>query len=696
MFLLGIGMGQILPKINSYGDKYRHHIHQKLQNLSSKIKSNSFIQWINQNQEAQHSNGIGGACCASTSVAASQSVDDAAGAANGSGAKQYHMFNSDNSADIGSLAATAIANPLILHSSLGLWRELNHLHQKYKKLYINLKNKICVDKNSNEELNISKLSARNYIKQHIQAFRIEKHTTSWITALSSFLVLLKFTAYGVLGVGLLLSTLKSLIKVIQRAIQIGKKSLDIYYNHKQKSVCQENLNSLNQINDELNNLIDKIEQEKNPLEFIKNKIEEYQKKLAENQNDIKVAYKDLDRYPKLRKIFLQDIKLLAQDMLFWLSNAGINLAMAIANFIASGHGIPIEAILSLIGISTVGVIYSNNKLLTGRYLPGLTNAGAGKIKQGNYEEFALENAEQKFDLYHELHKIFTKKSKELNKPLSIKANFFTTKWALRILMFLSFGTYSDSMVRLRRKFKAYKAKLYKVNDEKLIAWMSEINKIIKPDNNNFKDDNLFESIKKFEKQEYIAKELVFNIAKFKSNQIKNIINTNWKVFFSDVKNLKKSNNSLQDNKMSRTTVIVNKLKQIKQKDFIILDKYKELTDFALLSIEDIHVIFKEGPCCIHGIIDDIIDDFYINLDKLKKSDIPIQKLQSLQNTFEDLLRQAVKSTFGKAGLQYANREIAQSAGIIAQYQNPYLVKGKKGEYLKYNAEKLQNLKNRIT
>ena len=125
---------------------------------------------------------------------------------------------------------------------------------------------------------------------------------------------------------------------------------------------------------------------------------------------------------------------------------------------------------------------------------------------------------------------------------------------------------------------------------------------------------------------------------------------------------------------------------------MILDKYKEFLNYGLLNIDDINFIFINGPCCIHGALDDVIDDFYTNLDKLKKSNIAKTKIDNLKNKFEDLLRQAAKSTFGKAGLQYSNRYISKNASIIAEYQNPNLIKNEKPTHLKYNQQKLTNLK----
>ena len=506
--------GLIASKIPQPIQSHIISTNKKIFKLSTKLKQNSLIKWINHGQETQHSNAIGGACCASTSVAASQSVDDAAQAANGSGAKQWHSFEPSNSADIGSVTATSIANPLILHSCLGLWRELNHLHQKYKKHYQQIKSDIKINK-SNNNFDIRSLVAKNYMKEHVDAFRTEKHLTSWLTAISSLLVLLKFTANGVLGVGLLLSAVKSLGKVTQRCMQITKKSFDIYNNHKQKQACKDNLNLLNQLNNELSELITSLENKDNPSDVIKKKIEEYTIQLNEYQNGAETSQKDLDRYSKLKKHFFQDIKLLSADGFFWLANACANIGMAVANFISSAHGFPLAAILVLILGSTFGVIYSNNKLLTGKHLPGCTEAEFGRNLQHNYQDFSLEHAEKEFDLNYDLYKIFKDKSKILNKPFNTKSKIFITKWTIRLIMFLSFGTYTDSMVRLRRKFRAYKATLYKAEDEQLINWINEINKLTDENYINNTNDNLFVSIKKFQKQEYIAKELAFNISKFK-------------------------------------------------------------------------------------------------------------------------------------------------------------------------------------
>ncbi|MFM2343471.1 MAG: hypothetical protein RLZZ210_79 [Pseudomonadota bacterium] len=678
----------------------------KTKKLTDKIKQNSFIKWINQEQQSQHSNAIGGACCASTSVAASQSVDDAAQAANGSGAKQFHSFNPDNSADIGSVVATSIANPLILHSCLGLWRELNHLHQKYKKHYTKISSDIVKNANENK-FDIRQIVAKQYVSEHKNAFRVEKHLTSWLTAISSLMVVLKFTAEGVLGTGLLLSAIKSLGKVAQRCIQITKKSLDIHNNHKQKQACVDNLEMLTKLNDELTKLITNLEKEKNPSEFIQKKIDEYKTQLSGYQSNIHNSNKDLHRYPKLRKRFFQDIKLLAIDGLFWLGNAAANIGMATANFISTGHGFPLVAILTLILGSTFGVIYSNNKLLTGRYISGLTEAESGKLSYGNYEDFSHEHAKKEFDMHYDLYQSFKQKSKILNKPIGTKGKIFATKWAIRMLMFLSFGTYADSMIRVRRKFRAYKATLYKTEDSQLVEWLNEINTIVEEHEKNLdeivdikeiqknvksvnkNEVNLFEEVKKFEKQEYISKELAFNISKFQSNKLSKIKQTNWKEFYTNLSNTKNG----------KLKFITDKIKQINQKDFVIIKKYQKFVEKKLITTDDIKFIFESGPCCIHGLLDDVIDSFYTRLEQLKndkEKPLSIHEYDSFKKEFEDLIRNATKSTFGKAGLQYSNRYVSKASSIIAQHQNLKLLnKYNKDTKLEYNSEKLNKLRNEL-
>jgi len=642
---------------------------------------------VKKKPKEQHSNAAGGICCATTS-AANSLTDEAAQALSANGAKQFHSFDANNAGDLSSVIATTIFNPLILYTSWNFWLETFHQEKKYKNNEDIINSHIQLDK-QNHIFDANKAVALKHTKATKIKFKIEKHATSWVTALSAFLILLKFTTQGLLAAGLLVAAIKSFSKVIQRTIQIYQKTLDIHNNSKQQQNCIKTLQILNDIKSKFNNILEHTTNENFCVEFIQNKLTEIENNANDLDKEIYISNLDMQRYPKLKRHFFNDIKLYSLDGFFWSVNCAANLTMFASNVITLVHGIPLAATVTPILLSTLGVMYSNNKALTGKYMSGTTGGEEGKIKyQKDYSDYSLPQAEKEFDTYHDLQEFFKSTSKILNTPLSIKAKIFTTKALLKILMLLSFGTFADDIIRLKRKHRAYKAKLYKVSDKQLIQWIEKTNQIIQIHEHKYKyyNDNvnlktlstnisLTQAAMQFDKNNYIAKELAFNISKFKSNKIKKIRQI-----------------SLQDfnNSTNKSQWIKNHIKDINEKDFVILKPYQKFIDLGLIDKKDIKDLFLYGTCGLDKHLGFIIEAFYENLDNLDLDENCISK-ETLKQNFEELIKQAAISTFAKAGLQYTRRYTSFNADIIAYHQNAKIVQEKN---LKYNQQKLTNLAKR--